>query len=290
MTIMNVPYNRQQDPNALFAQGFQNFAGGVNQGMTRRRLSGFASGMDPEATAMQIVADALSKGINPQIAMGLGNLQNKSTQGVGVLPGWWNRATPQQQQGYMDRVGGQNVNIFGNIPGYLQGATQAETKKNVDAYRKKQLETTEDVPLSKPQIEGYGESMDVRLDKAKRSWYAQKGRVNYPEAELFKQWEIFAGIHKFKNDTQKEQIWKTWKNKVVNRGAAGWFGGKETDWDPTDPKWREAIGLTTKTPGRKSKTPPGSKYKVGDTVTQGGQKYQITGFDEDGTPMGDLIP
>jgi len=60
---------------------------------------------------------------------------------------------------------------------------------------------------------------------------------------LFKQWEIFAGMHKFKNDTQKEQIWNVWQNKIKNRAAEGWFG-KETDFDPTDPKWRKAIGLT----------------------------------------------
>jgi len=255
MTVYNIPYNRQADPKAMFAQGFQNMLGGIMQGRQRERLGDFAEGMEPLDISMQIVAEALKANLPPQFALALGGLQQRGTQGLGVLPGWWNKATPVQQQGYMDRVGGQNINVFGNIPGYLQGETPEKTKENVERYREKQLEPKEDVPLTEPQVAGYGEAMDVRLDKAKRSWYKQKGRVNYPESELFRQWEIFAGIHKFKNDTQKEQIWNTWKNKVGNRGTAGWLGGKETDWDPTDPKWREAIGLKAE-PSQAGALPP----------------------------------
>ena len=111
-----------------------------------------------------------------------------------------------------------------------------------------------ETPLTTSQVTGYSEAMDTRLDKAKRVWYKQPGRDNYPESELFKQWKIFAGMHKFKNNTQKEQIWNIWQNKVKNRAAKGWFG-KETDFDPTDPKWRKAIGLSA-TNGLETPPPP----------------------------------
>jgi len=122
----------------------------------------------------------------------------------------------------------------------------------------------EELPLSKPQIAGYGEDMNVRIDKAKKGFLGRPGRTNYPEKELFKQWEIFAGMHKFKNDTQKEQIWNVWQNKIKNRAAEGWFGeffGKEAEIDTTDPKWRNALGLS----GGKLKESDRSKK-----VTEGG--------------------
>lgn len=238
MGILNIPYDPRTDPQALFAQGFQNMLGGVGQGFQRRRLAGFAGEMDPEATAMQIVAAALSKGISPQIAMGLGGLQSKSTQGLGVMPGWWNRATPKQQQGYLDRVGGQNINIFGNLPGYLQGETPEQTKEYVDKYRKKQLEPDE-APLSEPQVAGYGEAMEARIKKVDRF---RPGFKDFSEADLFKEWQKFVGMYQFKNNAQREQIWNVWKNKLNNLSNRFF---SELDWDPADPKWRKAIGLTT---------------------------------------------
>lgn len=193
-----------------------------------------------------------------------------------------------QAPGIDDIIAGRGIESAMRDPLEIE-AMQADidfTRARTESYRQPRTDRVE-VPLSEPQIAGYGEAMDVRLEKAKRHWVKRPFRINYPESELFRQWKIFAGIHKFKNDTQKEQIWNTWKNKVKNRAAEGWFG-KETDWDPTDPKWREAIGLTTETEETRGFSEAG--YKVGDTVTQKGRKYRITGFDDDGTPLGELIP
>jgi len=88
MAVYNIPYNRQTDPKALFAQGAQNVIGGLLQGRQRRKLIDFAGGMDPEATAMQIVTQALSKGIDTQTAMALGSFQHKRRQRHGVAP-WY---------------------------------------------------------------------------------------------------------------------------------------------------------------------------------------------------------
>lgn len=249
MTVYNIPYNPRSDPKALFAQGIKNMVGGLLQGQRTSRLGEFAEGMDPNATAMQIVSSALSKGISPQTAMGLGGLQQRGQVGPSQMMALerWNKYNQAKAMGDTETanrlLSSALVNFdFGSIPGFLKGDTPGDTEENIKNWRDKQLEP-DVTPLTEPQVAGYGEAMDVRFDKAKRAWFKQKGRVNYPESELFREWQIFAGIHKFKNETQKEQIWNTWKNKVRNRGAAGWLGGKETDWDPTDPKWREAIGL-----------------------------------------------
>lgn len=95
-------------------------------------------------------------------------------------------------------------------------------------------------PLSEPQVAGYGEAMDERIKRAR----AIKWGPNYTDANLFRQWKIFASMYKFKNDTAREQVWNVFQNKVKNVGGKG---GDETDWDPTDPKWREAIGLKAET-------------------------------------------
>lgn len=241
MGIMNIPYNQQTDPKALFARGFENMLGGIMQGRQSRRLGEALSSMDTNATPIEVAMKLLSERVSPQIAMGMGGLQQRGTQGLGVLPGWWNMATPEQRQGYLDRVGGQNINVFGNMPGYLQGKTPEQTEKNIEAYRKKQLETDE-TPLSEPQVSAYGEAMDARVKRVDRF---RPGFKDFKEEDLFKEWQKFAGMYHFKNDSQREQIWNVWKNKVNNLG-------KEVDWDPTDPKWREAIGLKAESKGDKT--------------------------------------
>lgn len=207
MTVYNIPYDQRTDPKALFTQGFGNMMGGLMQGRQMRRLGEFAGDMDPEDTAMQIVAAALSRGISPQIAMGLGGLQQRSTQGLGVLPGLWNIASPEQKKGYLNRWGGMN--------------------------------TAEPTPLSEPQVGAYGEAMDSRLKRIDRFWGGIFGK-DFTEKDLFREWQKFNGMYKFKNDKQREQVWNLFKNKIDNLGT-------KADWDPEDPKWREEIGLRAET-------------------------------------------
>lgn len=251
MTVAYRPYNPQADPKQYFAQGFENLMAGLNQRRESERFGQALGGVDPEAGLMQIISQLLTGGATPQQAMGMGSMMQKGGAGrLGTLPGWWAFATPKQQQAYMDRVGGPLVQVGEKLLTPEQRQAKAE-KDFKDA-----MEQKEDTPLSVPQLEGYGEQMNTRLDKSKRVWYKRAGRDNYPESELFKQWQIFASMHKFKNDTQKEQIWNMWQNKIKNRAAEGWFG-KETDFDPTDPKWRKAMGLS-----REEETSDDARYKT----------------------------
>lgn len=75
MTIYNIPYNQQTDPKALFAQGFENMLGGIMQGREKKRLGEAISNMDPNATPIEVAMKLLSERISPQIAMGMGGLQ-----------------------------------------------------------------------------------------------------------------------------------------------------------------------------------------------------------------------
>lgn len=96
--------------------------------------------------------------------------------------------------------------------------------------------------LSPSDKKALGEEMDQHLDKARRGFFTRPGRTNYPDAALFKQWKDFNAANTFDNDNQRDNAWAIWQSKVNKRGKEGWFG-KEVGWDPTDPKWREAIGL-----------------------------------------------
>ena len=234
MAIMNIPYNPQTDPNAFAARGMGNFLGGVAQNQQRGMISDFAQGMDPQATGMQIIQDALRSGLPPQIAMGLGNIQSRNMPGVGVLPGWWSQASPQQQQNYVGRQTATQQS--GSVPAFLRGDTEEETKANLKRYREKYFEDTEDIPLSPSATEAYGEAMDTRIDKVRPKVF-QKGFMNLPEDKLFKEWQKYTGMYNFRNDSQRRAILNIWKNKITNEGK------EESNVDWADPKWEEAIGL-----------------------------------------------
>jgi len=247
MAVYNIPYNPQTDPKALFAQGAQNVIGGLLQGRQRRKLIDFAGGMDPEATAMQIVTQALSGGISPQIAMGLGGLQQRMRPSVGAQPWASTQMTPGQRQNWLDNYG--------------RGVTIQTGQKLLPAADRMALaEADRDKALGKTgpgfgpsDKKALGEEMDKRLDNARRGFFGRVGRTDYPEDALFRQWQDLIAANTFDNDNQRENAWAVWKAKVNKRGK-DWLVDNEVDWDPTDPKWREAIGLKAEV---KTPTPTG---------------------------------
>ena len=83
--------------------------------------------------------------------------------------------------------------------------------------------------------------MDAHIDNAK-SGYWGIGQPDYKGDALFEEWKRFIAANTFANDNQRENTWAVWQAKVTKRGE-DWFIDNEVDWDPTDPKWREAIGL-----------------------------------------------
>jgi hypothetical protein len=155
--------------------------------------------------------------------------------GVGVLPGWWSQADPQQRQSYVQRQTTQNER--GVYPAWWDRAS----KEQQDAYIERQTKGTEDIPLSPSATEAYDEAMDTRIDKARNATDTflkpRFGSMNLDEKHLFKEWQKYTGMYKFRNDTQRRAMLNIWKNKIANEGK----GESNVDW--TDPKWEEAIGL-----------------------------------------------
>lgn len=91
-----------------------------------------------------------------------------------------------------------------------------------------------------------GDEMDGRIKEIDK-WHP--GWKDFSEADIFREWEEFIAANTFDNDNQRENVWSLWKEKINKKG-------NEVDWDPTDPKWREAIGLNAGRTGGQ-KFPPG---------------------------------
>ncbi len=249
MGIMRIPYNPQSDPFQYWGQALQGFVRGQTDRAGGKMeeedldaiLRNFGEMMTAQkaATASGLGAVPNWPGARPQqpkmqTQFGRDTLTKSlmGGQNVGSLPGWWNMATPEQKQGYLDRVGGQNINIHGLLPSEARGLSGQELEEYLEALRKKKLDEPE-TPLTEPQVSGYGEAMQTRIDRVDRF---RPGMKDFDEGQLFKEWQKFVGMFKFKNDTQREQAWNVWRNKLNNLGG-------ELEWDEMDPKWRAEIGL-----------------------------------------------
>lgn len=77
------------------------------------------------------------------------------------------------------------------------------------------------------------ENMDKRI-KSIDKWHP--GWKDFKEEDIYNEWVKLIAQTTFDNDNQRENTWATWKEKINKLG-------KEKEWDSTDPKWREAIGL-----------------------------------------------
>lgn len=250
MGMMIIPYDPRTDPRALFATGFSNLVGGLMQGQETGRFGRFAGTMDPEATAMQIVADALSKGIDPQIAMGLAGIQQRSL------------LSPYQHLA-RERLGG-----------YREALQTGDTEKAERYLGVRDMPTVNiNMPgFSTAEKKSLGTEMDARI-KAAGKW--RIGKANYRDEDLFREWKNLIALNTFDNDNQKKNLLAAWRMKLKGLG-------NEVEWDPDDPKWAEAIGLKVE----KSKTEPVGKspykeypdaFEEGGVwkVMRGGKKYRI---------------
>lgn len=294
MGIMYVPYNRQNDPRALFAQGFQNMLTGILQGQKRKGLANFASSIDPDATPMQVFSQAMASRLEPQEAMGLASFQQSRQPKVGSIPYAATQMSPAQIQNWLDNYGrGVTVNT---------GERMLPEKERLERAR---IEHDKAVGKTGPGF-GPGDRMalsneiDARLksiDKFHPGW------KDFSEADIYDEWLKFIELNPLDNDDQRRSAWALWKEKVNKKGA-------EVDWDPTDPKWLKAIGLTAEPAGAPAvmqgavnepdfdidpktggarmvfnqlgeevgiKLKNGKTFKVGNTMKRGGFTYKYIG-------------
>lgn len=235
MGLMNIPYDPRTDPKALFARGFENMVGGIMRGQQGRNLTGLMED-NPDATPMQMAALLLSKGFGPQISMGMGGLQQRMQPNVGAQPWASTQMNPAQRQRWLDNYG--------------RGITiQTGQKLLTDAEREARAKTEHDKVMgitgpgfSPGDKKAVGDEMDARLDDAKSGFFKRTGGPDYTEDALFREWKKLIAANTFQNDNQRRNTWALWQQKV-NKRSKDWFIDNEVDWDPTDPKWLEAIGL-----------------------------------------------
>lgn len=247
MGIYNIPYNPQTDSKALFAQGAQNMVGGLLQGRQMRNLAGFAGSMDPEATAMQIVTSALSRGISPQIAMGLGGLQQQTQPNIGAQPWASTQMTPPQRQNWLDNYG--------------RGITIQTGQKLLEPGQRQEIADTEfreKVGLSAGEKNLARKSAEDLLKGTKgRFWsYDLPGKTipDYTQEMMLKNYKTWRAENSYDEQTPRKQkelddLWDAkmglWSKSGVKFDKDNIIGKNEIVWDPDDPEVRKLRGGTS---------------------------------------------
>lgn len=241
MGIYNFEYDPRTDPKALFAQGAQNLIGGLMQGQDTKRLGEFAGGMDPNATAMQIVVDALKARLSPQIAMGLGGLQQRGQPNIGAIPWASTQMTPAQRQNWLDNYG--------------RGVTiQTGEKLLTPEQRQERAETEfrEKVGLSPAEKNLARKSAEEILKGTKGRWFSYdipgvKTYPDYTQGMMLENYKTWRAENSYDEQTPRKQkelddVWDAkmalWSKSGVKFDKDNIIGKDEIDWDPTDPEVR----------------------------------------------------
>lgn len=255
MALYNIPYNRQNDPNALFAQGFQNMVGGIMQGQETRRLGEFAEGMDPNATAMQILTAALSKGINPQMAMGLGGFQRQGQIGPSqrLAGARWNEFQQAKAAGNTDRadrlLSSSLVNF--NVPTGPQLLTDPQRQEGAETDFKKK------VMLSPAEKNLARKSAEEILKGTKGRWWSYdlpgKTIPDYAQGMMTENYKTWRFENSYDEQTPRKQkelddLWDAkmglWQKSGVKFDKDNIIGKNEIVWDPNDPEVKKLRGGT----------------------------------------------
>jgi len=279
----NIPYNPRTDPNAFFAQGMQNMVDARTGLQRTRRLGDFAGGMDPEATAMQIVTQALSRGISPQIAMGLGGLQQKMQPNIGAQPWASTQMTPAQRQNWLENYG--------------RGVTIQTGQKLLKPGQRKEIADTEfreKVGMS-PAEKNLARKSAEELLKGTKKRFWHWGTEDYTQEMMTENYKTWRAENSYKEQTPRKQkelddLWDAkmglWQKSGVKFDKDNIIGKNEIVWDPDDPEVRKLRGIEEgSTPETTAPVEGKPSYKVGEIVTKGGRQYKIIGFDKDGEPL-----
>ncbi len=276
MGIMNIPYDPRTDPNALFAQGAQNVVGGLLQGRQMRNLAGFAGSMDPEATAMQIVTAALSKGISPQIAMGLGGLQQRGQIGPSQMMAGarWNRYQQAKAAGDTDTadrlLSSALVNF--NMPTGPQLLTDPQRQELADTG------FVEKVSLSPSEKNLARKSAEEILKGTKGRWWSYdlpgKTIPDYTQEMMFENYKTWRAENSYDEQTPRKQkelddLWDAkmslWQKSGVKFDKDNIIGKNEIVWNPNDPEVKKIRGAELKNEGLPSlqTAPPTGRDIIG---------------------------
>lgn len=240
--MQTIPYNPQADPKQYVGQLVNNLVseilgaqeeqrrGREIQGLGRWASEGFMGQMPQARTDIgQQMAARLTSSLYQQPK-------------VGAQPWAATQMTPAQKKNWLENYG-RGVTI----------QTGQKLLPEADRIALAEADRDKALGIAGPGFgpgdkKALGEEMDKALDNARSGFFKRVGLPDYTEDTLFREWKQFIAKNTFTNDNQRENTWAAWRQKVNQRGK-DWLIDNEVEWDPTDPKWREAIGLTAPVEG-----------------------------------------
>lgn len=267
--VGNIPYNPATDPKALFVQGLKNYMAGLNQRLDSRRFGKALGEVDPQASLLQSISQMLTGGATPEQAMGVGNMMQRGGAGrLGTLPGWWAFATPQQQQDYMNRVGGPLVQVGPKL------LTPQQRQDLADKGYK------EEMGLTSTQLSNARKGVKTIVrEMGHGTWLGDmKGFKNFKRDNLiagYKQYRI-ENDYASKSEENKKKLDDVFDSQMntYNKAGYGDHGKGEFDWDPNDERVQ---ALRKETPPNRKGDPANrqSQSSTRDPWMQGGSTQAL---------------
>jgi len=255
MSIYNITYDPRTDPKALFRQGFENVISGLLQGQQRRRLGEAISKIDPNATPIEVAMMLLSQRLSPQIALGLGGLQQRMQPGVGNIPWAATQMTPAQRQNWLDNYGrGVTIETGQRLlePGQRQEIAETEFKEKVG--------------LSPSEKNLARKSAEEILKGTRGRWWSYdlpgKTIPDYSQEMMLENYKTWRAENSYDEQTprKRKELDDLWDSKMALWSKAGIkfdkdniIGKKEIQWEPNDPEVRKLREVPTETDERRTK-------------------------------------
>lgn len=244
MGIYNFQYDPRTDPKALIAEGLRNALGGFMQGQQKKRLGEAISKIGQNATPIEVAMMLLSEKISPQIAMGLGGLQQRMQPNIGAIPWASTQMTPAQRQRWLDNYG-QSITIQTGQkllePGQRQEIAEADFKEKVG------LSTTESSNALK------GIENIIESTPGSPVSYGWKDYSREKVIGMYKQW-LTEQAYETRTPRQKKRLDDIWDGKIKLTNKMGFrykdrnkgkLSKNEIWWDPADPEVRKLREVQT---------------------------------------------
>ncbi|NVM57246.1 MAG: hypothetical protein HWN51_03910 [Desulfobacterales bacterium] len=237
--MMNIPYSRETDPNAIVIQGLQNMISGILYGQQRKRqigdirdvgqyITGGFEGETPspitqfgqEMLSRALLGQAQRQFISPSQMISQERLRKyfETSDPSWIQPGLTVRAPFEATD--------------------LTGAGLADYKSKL-----RDKKTEEEIkPMPDSELKAARDVISKSVKRARRGILGRPGRTDYPKEKLLEQFEIYKRKKGYSAlpDNQKRQLWEIWVDSLREVGGRKMH---EVGFDPTDPDWIKASEL-----------------------------------------------
>jgi len=276
MAVYNIPYDRQTDPKALFARGFENMLGGIMQGRQSRRLGEALSSMDTNATPIEVAMKLLSERVSPQIAMGMGGLQQRGQFGPSQMMALerWNKYQQAVASGDTDTANRllSSALVNFNVP------TSRELWPPKGRAEVAEVELQDKVGMSSTERANAKKGIEELFESTPDNAWAY-GWSDYSREKMigvYKQW-LTEQDYGSKTPRQRKSLDEIWDGKMSLMNKTGFkfkdkdrprLSKNEIDWDPTDPEVRKLRGVVSSPTGTQTNNFPEQGYMLSEGVTE----------------------